>query len=448
MKQRRVAKYRRVSTKEQAIHGYSLQAQDETLNEYAEKHNFKIVGDYVDKGITASTLHRPALQELLEDVRAGKIDLIIFTKLDRWFRSVSHYYKIQDILDEYRVPWRTVLEDYNTETSDGKFKVNIMLSVAQQELDRTSERIKVVFDSKVKNKEVISGALPVGYKIGMIDSQKRVVKDLDKSEVILDFFTHFEIHQSLRATMRFVNDKYDLHIPYDSCKRMLKNTLYIGKYRDVENYCEPYLSEEQFKRIQRILNDTKQVKKYKHVYLFSGLIRCVECGGSTAGCYVRQTRGDRHKHFYYRCNRANTQLTCGHRARIAEQFVEKYLLEHIEEKLQDYILQSEVEEVKIQKPKYNKSKIKAEIERLNKMYQKGRIDDEEYDEEYEKLQYKLELCDEIPEERDLRPLKAFLESDFKTLYQSLKREEKRALWRSIIKRMIVHNYENIDIEFL
>lgn len=448
MKQRRVAKYRRVSTKEQAIHGYSLQAQDETLNEYAKKHNLKIVGDYADKGITASTLHRPALEELLDDVRAGKIDLIIFTKLDRWFRSVSHYYKIQDILDEYGVPWRTVLEDYNTETSDGKFKVNIMLSVAQQELDRTSERIKVVFDSKVKNKEAISGALPVGYKIGMVDGQKRVVKDPEKAEVILDFFTHFEIHQSLRATMRFVNDKYDLHIPYDSCKRMLKNTLYIGKYRDVENYCEPYLSKEQFKRIQRILDETKQVKKYKHAYLFSGLIRCVECGGSTAGCYVRQTRGDRHKHFYYRCNRANTQLTCGHRARIAEQFVEKYLLEHIEEKLQNYILQAEIEEVKTKKPKYNKSKIKAEIDRLNKMYQKGRIDDEEYDEEYDKLQYKLELCDEISEERDLRPLKEFLESDFRTLYESLKREEKRSLWRSIIKRMVVHSYDNIDIEFL
>ena len=362
---RRVAIYRRVSTKEQAIHGFSLQAQVETLTEYVEKNNFKIVGDYVDKGVTASTLHRPALQELLEDVRAGKIDLIIFTKLDRWFRLVSHYYKIQDILDEYDVPWRTVLEDYNTETSDGRFKVNIMLSVAQQELDRTSERIKVVFESKVKNKEVITKSLPVGYKIGMIDGKKRVIKDPNKEEVVLDFFTHFEIHQSLRATMGFVNDKYDLHIPYDSCKRMLSNTLYIGKYRDVDDYCEPYLTKERFDKIQHVLKTTKQIKKYKNVYLFSGLIRCVECGGSTAGCYVRQTRGDRHKHFYYRCNRANTQLTCGHRNRIAEQFVEKYLLENIEEKLQQYILKSEVEEVEIKRPKYNKSKIKSEINKYN-----------------------------------------------------------------------------------
>ena len=53
--------------------------------------------------------------------------------------------------------------------------------------------------------------------------------------------------------------------------------------------------------------------------------------------------------------------------------------------------------------------------------------------EYEKLQYKLQLCDEEPEKRDLRPLKTFLESDFRTLYDSLKKEEKRSMWRSIIK---------------
>lgn len=447
MKKRRVGKYRRVSTKEQSLHGFSLQAQDEALNKYAEEHDFKIVGDYVDDGVSASTLHRPALQRLLEDVKAGKIDLIIFTKLDRWFRSVSYYYKIQEILEQYGVPWRTVLEDYNTETSDGKFKVNIMLSVAQQELDRTSERIKVVFDSKVKNKQVISGALPFGYTIGIIDEQKRVVKDKSKEEIVLDFFTHFEIHQSLRATMSFINDKHDLHIPYDSCKRILKNTLYMGEYRSIKNYCEPYLTEERFNKIQQIFEKTKQVKKYKHVYLFSGLIKCPKCGGSMVGCFAKGQRALK-THYYYRCSKAHTQLQCDYRPRVAEQFVEKYLLEHIEDELQKYILKIEIEPPKKQKPKYNKGKIKSEIDRLNKMYQKGRIDDEEYDEEYEKLQYKLELCDEDVPKRDLRPLKAFLESDFQSIYQTLKKEEKRALWRSIISKMIVHDYENIDIDFL
>lgn len=129
---------------------------------------------------------------------------------------------------------------------------------------------------------------------------------------------------------------------------------------------------------------------------------------------------------------------------LAEQFVEKYLLEHIEEELQNYITMSEIEPPKKQKPKYNKSKIKAEIDRLNKMYQKGRIEESEYDEEYNKLQRKLETCNEEISERDLKPLKEFLKSDFQTIYHTLKKEEKRALWRSIIDKMVVHDCENID----
>lgn len=448
MKKRRAAKYRRVSTREQSLHGFSLKAQDEALDKYAKENNFKIVGDYVDEGITASTLHRPALQELLDDVRAGKIDVIIFTKLDRWFRSVAQYYKIQEILEKHDVAWRAILEDYNTETSDGKFKVNIMLSVAQQELDRTSERIKVVFDSKVKNKQAITGALPLGYKIGIVEGEKRVVKNKLQEDAVLDFFTHFEIHQSLKATMEFINDRYDLHMAYDSCKRMVSNTLYVGKYRDVENYCEPYLTKEKFHKIQRILKETKQVKKYKHVYLFSGLIKCVKCGSSTVGCIARQGGISNRIHYYYRCSKAYPHSQCDYTRRVAEQFVEKYLLEHVEEELKKYIFETEIEQPKKKKPKYDQSKIKAEIDRLNKMYQKGRIEDDEYDEEYDKLQHKLALCNEDISERDLKPLKVFLESDFKAMYQTLKREEKRSLWRSIIKRMVVHDYDNIDIEFL
>ena len=449
MKKKRIrtGKYKRVSKKEQAIKGFSLQAQDEVLDEYIEKNDLQLVGDYVDEGITASTTNRPALQRLLEDVQAGKIDLIIFTKLDRWFRSVADYYDIQKILEQNDVVWRTVLEDYTTETGDGRFKVNIMLSVAQQELDRTSERIKTVFDSKIKNKQPISGSLPIGYKIGIEDGKKRVIKDENMAEAVLDLFTHFEIHQSLRATMGFINDKHDLHIPYDSCKRILSNTLYIGKYRDVDDYCAPYLTKKRFDRIQKILSETKQVKKYKHTYLFSGLIRCPECGGSTAGCFAKGQRGLK-THYYYRCSRAHTQLTCNYKPRIAEQFVEKYLVENIEKKLEKYIRKIEVEAVEPKKPKYNKNKIKAEIDRLNKMYQKGRIEDDDYDREYDVLNYKLSQCEEKQEERDLKYLKSFLESDFKIIYKSLTKEEQRSMWRSIIKKMIVHDYDNIDIDFL
>lgn len=449
MKKLRVAKYKRVSKKEQVIKGFSLQAQDEALNKHIEEKGYITAGDYVDEGITASTLNRPALQQLLDDVRAGKIDLIIFTKLDRWFRSVAHYYKIQEILEEHRVPWRTVLEDYNTETSDGKFKVNIMLSVAQQELDRTSERIKVVFDSKVKNKQPITSALPYGYKIGIDkDGNKRVMKDEAAKDAIFDFFAFFEIHQSLRATMLFINNKYDLHLSYNSCKKMIRNTLYIGKFHDVEGYCDPYISEERFNKIQGILNKNGNVKQYKYTYLFSGLIRCPKCGRVMTGCKSKSNKAGDYFYFYYRCGHAYVNSQCKNRTSISEVKIEKYLLDHVEEELKKYIVGSEVQAQTKKKPKYDKAKLKRQLDRLNKQYREERIDDEEYDEEYNILQTKLAACNLEPEKRDLRPLKSFLESDFQMIYKVLSKEEQRSLWRSIISQIVIHDYDNIDIKFL
>ncbi len=452
MRKLRVAKYRRVSKKEQAIKGFSLQAQDEALNAHIKEKDYILVGDYADEGISASTLNRPALQELLDDVRAGKIDLIIFTKLDRWFRSVAHYYKIQEILEEHRVPWRTVLEDYNTESSDGKFKVNIMLSVAQQELDRTSERIKVVFDSKVKNKQPITSALPYGYKIGLDENgNKRVVKDESAKDAIFDFFAFFEIHQSLRATMLFINNKYDLHLSYNSCKKMIRNTLFMGKYQGVKDYCPAYISEERFNKIQMILNKNGNVKKYKYTYLFSGLIRCPNCGRKMVGC---KAKSDKNKgeyvyyYYYYRCGHAYVNSQCKNRTSISEVKVEKYLLNHVEEELKKYILESEVSDSTKKKPKYDKAKLKRQLDRLNRQWREERIDDDEYDHEYNILQTKLAQCNFEPEKRDLRPLKAFLESDFQVIYKSLSKEEQRSMWRSIISQIVIHDYNNINIKFL
>lgn len=446
MKKPRVAKYKRVSKKEQAIKGFSLKAQDEVLDEYIEKNGYILAGEYADEGITASTLNRPALQQLLNDVRTGKIDLIIFTKLDRWFRSVAHYYKIQEILEEHGVPWRTILEDYNTETSDGKFKVNIMLSVAQQELDRTSERIKVVFESKIKNKQPITSSLPYGYKIGVNEyNEKRVVMDESAKEAIYDFFAHFEIHQSLGKTMTFINDEYDLHLSYNTCKSMIKNTMYTGIYHGVIDYCPAYISVERFTKIQAILQGNKQVRRCKHTYLFTGMFKCKSCGGGMVGTASKGAGGT---YLYYRCNKMARDKACDNHMRIREQKVEQYLIDNIEDELTRYIVSSEVKAVPAKKPKYNRSKIQGEIDRLNKMYQKGRIDDDEYDKEFDKLQSKLDMCDLEPQARDLKPLKAFLESDFKEIYEYLSKEERRALWRSIIDRMVFNDYDDIDIKFL
>ena len=100
---KRAALYARVSTEEQAMHGVSLDAQKERLTQYAKENELSIVDLYVDEGISARKRYtaRPAFMRMLEDVKSGRIDIIIFIKLDRWFRNVADYYEVQAILDRY-----------------------------------------------------------------------------------------------------------------------------------------------------------------------------------------------------------------------------------------------------------------------------------------------------------------------------------------------------------
>lgn len=141
----RCAIYIRVSTTEQMIHGKSLEAQREHLLKYAKEHGMVVVGLYADEGKTArkELKKRKAIHELIRDVKQGKIDVILFWRIDRWFRNLSDFYKVQDILDEHGVRWISTSEPgINMETRDGRLQLNVVLSIGQNEVDTTSERIK------------------------------------------------------------------------------------------------------------------------------------------------------------------------------------------------------------------------------------------------------------------------------------------------------------------
>ena len=159
--------YARVSTEDQAMHGVSLDAQKERLRQFAKENALEVVDLYVDDGISARKRYtrRPEMLRLLSDVQAGKIDVILFIKLDRWFRNIADYYEVQTILDRHRVQWIATEEDYDTTTANGRLSLNIKLAIAQDEADRTSERIRFVFQNMVKEGRVISGSTPKGYRI-------------------------------------------------------------------------------------------------------------------------------------------------------------------------------------------------------------------------------------------------------------------------------------------
>ena len=179
---KRAALYARVSTEEQAMHGVSLDAQKERLIQYAKENDLQIVGIYVDEGISARKRYtrRGEFMKMLNDVQLGKIDVILFIKLDRWFRNIADFYEVQTILDRNKVQWIATEEDYDTTTANGRLALNIKLAIAQDEADRTSERIKFAFQNMVKEGRVISGTTSIGFKI----EDKHAVIDENGAEIV------------------------------------------------------------------------------------------------------------------------------------------------------------------------------------------------------------------------------------------------------------------------
>ena len=156
MKKIRCALYDRVSTDMQVKDGLSLDAQRDALTGYAISHGYEIVGCYTDEGITArKNMHsRRELSRLLKDVEAGRIDLILVTKLDRWFRNIRDYHNTQAILEAHNCNWKTIFEQYDTSTSNGRFAINIIVcyliafSVAQPLMEKVlAAQPRVIVDN-------------------------------------------------------------------------------------------------------------------------------------------------------------------------------------------------------------------------------------------------------------------------------------------------------------
>ena len=452
----RVACYVRVSTEEQKKHGFSVSAQIDKLKNFVEKNKEYILVDfYIDEGVSAVKVKkRLELQRLLQDVRDNKIDLILFTKLDRWGRSVKIYHQMQDVLDEHNVIWKAVDEDYETQTSSGKFKVNIMMSVAQQERDRASERIKDVFEYKIKNGEAIYGnnAMPFGFEIREIDGKKRMVHNLEEEPILHALINHYYTFKTIRKSMMFIQENYGINMLQGNIKNLLTNPLLYGSYRGNDNYCEPYITKEKWDEIQCFIKNNLKVNKSRNVYLFSRLIVCPECGKKLCGCSAtyKYANGDKIKKYYYRCDYKWTRNTCSFSKNKAEVKIEEELLDKLSIFMTEHVSDIKFKEKK-QKPKkkIDEDSVKKELDRLNNMYLKGRIEEEEYDKRYNELNDKLKEVSEKPQIKASEKVMDLMGVNLREIYDTFTKEEKQAFWNGLLKAIYIdENFDITGVDFL
>ena len=388
--------YMRVSTEDQAREGFSLPEQKERLEAYCKFNGYKIVEYYTDAGISAKTgNHRPEYDRMLEDGKQGKINMIIALKLDRITRSTRDWETLMDYLEKYNINIAFVNDDINTTTANGKMVSRIMMSVSQNEIERTSERTIIGLEGAIKQGHIPARA-PLGYK--HID--KKLVPDpLTKDLVIRIYNLYFEGLTYNTIAKLFNKEKVldKTNWKDTSILKIITNVIYKGDYiqgkttrnpRYFEDVVEPIVSKE--------LWDSCQVQKKKNqrnymrsqTYIFLQKLKCPKCGRILAGGASHKIKADKW-YYYYRCEKC--------RGNIREHEIEDSIKELLSDIFEYDSVVNEfflpVLQNKIQNPKEEFEKELTNLNNKKARIRKAYIDElfteEEYKEETNTIENKI-----------------------------------------------------------
>ena len=466
--------YMRVSTEDQAREGFSLPEQKERLEAYCKFKGFVIKDYYTDAGISAKTgNYRPEFERLKEDIKSKKINTIIALKQDRITRSIFDWEELMRFLEENDAYLDCVNDDINTTNANGKMVSRILMSVSQQEIERTSERTKVGLAGAIKQGHIPHQA-PLGYKH---ENKKLVIDHLTK-DVVIRIFELYHKGMSYQKISTLFNKEQVLSKTNwrdSSIVAILENEIYKGDFVHgkrtkhptyYENVVEPIVSKEMWEECQ--VQKKKNSKSYQRTltYLFLQKLRCPKCNRILGGKATQKKNGN--IYYYYYCHDCKINFK--------ESLVEEYFNDFVNELVEyDSVVNQfflPMIKQKFDEPqeelKKDINKQKDKLERIKRAYINGVFSLEEYNDErklvesaLEKLQNELDeatSCETLnftPQDillkRDIDYInKVKLEKEYKERTKTWKdytREEKSELimkYVDDIKLGILHNYIYVD----
>lgn len=431
--------YCRVSTEQQAQDGDSIEAQLAACKQYINSREDCILTDtFVDAGVSGQKLKRDELMELLSKVRKNEVDLIVFTKLDRWFRSSINFLNTQEILKEHRCQWVAIQEPhYNMNTPQGQMLTQIIMSVAELEAKNAGQRVRMTFDHKVQKGEVLSGNTPLGYRI----ENKHLIIDEENAVLVRRAFEIFDQTEKYVKVHAFLLENNQRR-SFTCIKKMLGEKKYIGVFRGNTNYCPPIVPEELFFSVQsKIKTGVRSTRK--RCYVFSGLILCSECGCRMPG----QARSNGSK--FYRCPRHFVYKECGNFKSYTETVLEKQLVKKLKPAIQDYIVNCKIKNQPIADNSKKITALENKKRRLIDLYTEELIDINEFKMRKEVIETELKkLEQQLPaREVDTSKLEQILNMDLETTYFKLSDEEKRFFWKSVVKKIVADSQKNLTLFF-
>ncbi|WP_458397866.1 recombinase family protein [Anaerotignum sp.] len=307
----RVAIYVRVSTKEQAMEGYSVGEQIDRLTKFAEAHDWVIVKIYTDAGHSGADTNRPALQDLIIDVQAGRIDKVLVYKLDRLSRSQKDTLElIENVFLKHTVDFESMSEKLDTGTPHGRAMIGILAAFAQLEREVIKERMSMGMEARMKEGKWRGGAtVPFGYdyepaldKLVINEYESMIVKEMFELYTNGMSMYHISINMEEKGHT-YNNGKVDLR----TLRYMLKNKTYCGYMRHKNEWLkgnhDAIISDEVFEKAQERLADAK--RRYEETGFkngvaaistnLGGLLHCAQCGAR----YAKVKSGSKALGYYY-----------------------------------------------------------------------------------------------------------------------------------------------------
>lgn len=365
------AVYIRVSTEDQAREGFSLGEQKEKLLQLCAFKEYELFKVYEDAGISAKDMeHRPAFQEMLQDMRDGKINYIVAYKLDRVTRSVRD------------------LEEL----------------ISQLEIEIVSERTKFGLNGAIKSSH-LPGPAPLGYKK---DGNKKTIVDETTKPIIERIFKMYLEGKSFQQISNIFNEEKLLNPKKwkdTTIQKIIDNKIYMGDYEQYKriakkenkepviymNVVEPIISRAMWEECQRQKEVNQRTYTRDKVYLFFQKIKCHTCGRIMK---CKGSGGKKKKYMYYNCEKCHLNYREDKIEECLMQFI--YDLVEYDMAVKKYFLPILADHKPTKTDDIDKDikQLIKQKERIKKAYMSGIVEIEDFSEDYKLIEEKLEILEQ------------------------------------------------------
>jgi len=305
--------YTRVSSRNQADADYSsLETQRERLEAYCHsQENYSVFRVYEDGGYSADSLDRPALKEMLRDVREGRLNCVLAYKIDRLTRSVRDFHQLMDLFDRCGVKFVSVTQSLDTQNPMGRLLRNVLLDFAQFEREMTADRTRDKMYQRAQKGLWNGGNVPYGYAV---ENKKLVIhsKEADSLRFMFHRFAEVPSLSRLRDELhrRGWNTRSGRPWSKMALDHILRNPIYCGLIRFNEERFkgeqEALIEEVLYAKVQSLRRDRSHGStKLSRVFLLKGLVRCSDCGSWMTPHYTQKKHkdGSVYRIPYYRCTK-------------------------------------------------------------------------------------------------------------------------------------------------